>query len=186
MKKLCRWTSPAFLCLAVLAGVGSAAAQQPAASALPGGASSLQETHGDWQVICGQPEEEKAPVCVFSQLLMQQSQRLLSVELVPQEGGRTARGSLFLPFGLSLADGVSLKVDDGDPSQPLAFRTCLPVGCSVPVSFGENMVAALKAGSTLHLQARESQNGQPVDLQVSLKGFSAALDRAVALTRAAR
>ncbi|WP_069093614.1 invasion associated locus B family protein [Methyloligella halotolerans] len=70
---------------------------------LPGGASSLTETHEDWTVGCSVQAEGKR--CVFSQALgnKQTGQRLLSMELRPEGDG--IEGVILAPFGLRLAKG---------------------------------------------------------------------------------
>src|SRR5262245_19379174 len=116
------------LCCAGLGGSPNAVAQT--APTLPGGASSLTETHGDWTVACAL--QDKALRCGLSQ---QQSdpksrQRMLAVELALAADGK-ADGALVLPFGLALDKGVVPRIDDGKPMQTLPFRTCLPAGCIV-------------------------------------------------------
>ncbi len=57
---------------------------------------------------------------------------------------------MILPFGLLLEKGASVQVDDDAASaQTLKFRTCLPLGCVVPVSFDAAILAKLKKGTVL-------------------------------------
>src|SRR5690606_27441238 len=83
------------------------------ANGLPGGASSLNETHGDWRVACTAPEG--AVRCAVSQTQVQSEnrQRILAIELTATEGGDAASGTLVLPFGLKLDQGVVLSMDEG-------------------------------------------------------------------------
>ena len=62
---------------------------------LPGGASSLQETHGDWRVACAQQNGKK--VCAFSQQQTDKDTRqlVLAVELNAPAADR-AEGTLIL------------------------------------------------------------------------------------------
>src|SRR5690606_21603663 len=84
---------------------------QVAAGGLPGGASSIQETFGAWTVSCRIVEARKA--CTFSQARgnQQTGQRSLAIELKPPAEGKT-EGVLVLPFGLSLAAGIKLALDE--------------------------------------------------------------------------
>jgi invasion protein IalB len=169
----------AVLC-ALLAGTLPASAQDPA-STLPGGASSLQETYGDWLVACSQLETGKR--CTFSQRQARQDgQRVLGVELAvtPQQ---IVTGALVLPFGLELDAGVSLQVDDTEARPPLRFSTCLPAGCVVPLAFDAPMLIALRRGSALKLNVRAAGATEPLSFSISLRGFSAALDRISELVR---
>ena len=154
----------------VLATVASAAAQeatQARVSPLPGGASSIVETFEDWRVTCGANGDKS--VCTISQTQNQQNgQRVLEIGVGPGEGEGTVKGALSLPFGLALDKGVTLQIGDGNPGEPIAFSTCLPGGCIVPAQ-------------TIKLGAVTVQE-QAAQFAVSLKGFSAALDRAAAIT----
>mgnify|MGYP001244534852 CR=1 FL=1 len=150
---------------------------QAAPSTLPGGATSLNETYEDWSVVCVQQPAGKR--CVLAQTQTQNGQRALTVELDPPKDGSVS-GVLLLPLGLALAAGVMLQVDDGKAGGPLAFRTCLPAGCLVPLSFDAATVGALRKGKALKLEAR-ADGGQAIRLTIPLRGFSNALDRVAAL-----
>lgn len=168
--------------LGLLAGTllvcGQAYAQAPA-STLPGGASSIQETFQDWRVACVQ--QEAAKHCAFSQQQSQQNgQLVLNIELVMQNE-KNAAGNLVLPFGLALASGATLQIDDGKPDATLPFKTCLPIGCIVPLSFDAAKLAALRKGQALKINAVASTDNKPVTLSVSLKGFAEAQDRVAVL-----
>jgi invasion protein IalB len=166
----------------VLATVASAAAQeatQARVSPLPGGASSIVETFEDWRVTCGANGDKS--VCTISQTQNQQNgQRVLEIGVGPGEGEGTVKGALSLPFGLALDKGVTLQIGDGNPGEPIAFSTCLPGGCIIPLNFDEATVAQLRSAQTIKLGAVTVQE-QATQFAVSLKGFSAALDRAAAI-----
>lgn len=159
-----------------------AQADSPAqpASPLPGGASSLNETYKDWNVVCVQQGAGKR--CVLSQTRTQQNgQRVLAVELNPP-AGNSISGVLLLPLGLALDAGVTLQIDDKPATQPLRFRTCVPAGCVVPLSFDAATVAALRTGTVVKLRAA-ADGGKEALFSISLQGFPNALDRLVALAR---
>ena len=149
-----------------------------AASTLPGGASALSETYGDWQVACSQ--QEAAKHCSLSQSLVRQDgQRVLAIELAAPTAG-VVTGIIVLPFGLALASGAMLQIDDKPAGQPLPFRTCLPVGCVVPIPLDAGAIASLRAGVALKVIAT-SDAGEQTPFSISLAGFAAALDRVAAL-----
>ncbi|TWG91971.1 Invasion protein B, involved in pathogenesis [Mesorhizobium sp. J18] len=85
-----------------------------------------------------------------------------------------------MPFGLDLASGAELQIDDGTPGQALHFRTCLPAGCAVSVNIDAEMLTALRNGTTLKVHAKADGGNQTV-FSISLKGFGGAFDRAAAL-----
>ena len=145
---------------------------------LPGGASSLTERHGDWTVACStaQQDEKLTKVCGLTQQQVNaEGKRVLAIELLPDPSG--AVGNLVLLFGLDLATGVQLLVDETELTQPLPYGTCMPVGCLVELRFGPDLVSALRAGGVL--TARPAVlGGESADFTISLAGFSAAYDRA--------
>ncbi len=150
------------------------------AAPLPGGASTLQETYQDWTVSCQSQKETSICVMRQDQSSTQTGQRVLTAELRNVEG--KVEGVLLMPFGLDLAKGAALKIDEvAGPN--FAFSTCLPQGCLAPVSFEAKQVAALKAGTNINVTTTALSPSQPVAFKVSLKGFGAALDRITALTK---
>jgi len=174
------------LSLAAAAGSGgSSAGAQPAASTaapatLPGGATSLQETFGDWQVGCVVQGPVKRCALTQEQINQQSRQRVFAIEI--SIAGDKLEGILLMPFGLMFDRGVILQIDE-QPAQPaLKFRTCLPGGCLVPLSLDTKIVGALRVGSAL--KARASADGGTDQLYtISLKGFGQALDRVSVLSK---
>ncbi|QCI69530.1 invasion associated locus B family protein [Phreatobacter stygius] len=158
----------------------AAAAVAAQAPSLPGGATSLQESHGDWVVGCAVQGNAKRCGLSQEQTNQQTRQRVLAMEMTP--AGDRIEGLLLLPFGLVLDQGVVLQIDDLPQGQPLRFRTCLPSGCLVPVSFDARQAVALRAGTALKARVLP-EGGQPSVLTISLKGLGPALDRTAALVR---
>ncbi|UGX89307.1 invasion associated locus B family protein [Phyllobacterium meliloti] len=156
-------------------------AQAPTPSTLPGGASSIQETYQDWRVSCVQQQAGKS--CSFSQQQTQQNgQVILSIELTTNDA-KSVTGNLVLPFGLALASGATLQVDEGKPDATMPFRTCFPVGCVVPLSFSAEKLAGIRKGKVLKVNAVASADNKPVVLNVSLNGFAEAQDRVSVLAK---
>jgi invasion protein IalB len=152
---------------------------------LPGGASTLNETHGAWTVTCAiATQEDGGPVtrCALSQtqLHSQTRQRALAIELHPEGDG--VDGMLVLPFGLAIASGVSYQLDEGEAGVPQHFRTCLPAGCLIDIAFDARTMESLKVGDALKVKAT-ADGGKEMVLSISLAGFSSAYDRVVALTQ---
>lgn len=152
------------------------AASQPA-SPLPGGASALRETFEDWQVVCSVTNAIRN--CALAQQQQQRStnQLVLAAEFGPTQDDGSVAGRLVLPFGLLMSAGVTLQIDDLPVSGAYPFRTCLSVGCIVPLTLDAGMVVDARAGAVLTIMATASETSQSVRLAVSLAGFAAALDR---------
>ncbi|SFJ41830.1 Invasion protein IalB, involved in pathogenesis [Aquamicrobium aerolatum DSM 21857] len=155
-----------------------------AASVLPGGASSVQETYEDWQVNCRQ-QEASSPTCTFSQIQSNANgQRVLAIELTSSDGGKNMLGNLMLPFGLLLDAGVGFQVDEGKSGEARRFSTCVPAGCVVPLALDAATASALRAGQKLNILARVADGNRDMVFPISLKGFSLALDRTIQLLSA--
>jgi invasion protein IalB len=177
-----------FWAAAMLLVLGSQASAQTVATpvtpqvTLPGGASSLSETHDDWTVVCTIKDNKKE--CEFSQAIgnKQTGQRILSIELQPDVGDK-AHGVILAPFGLRLSDGLTLKVDDKTLGAPLAFTTCVEAGCIAPINFDVQQLATIADGSQMTVNAVNAGSGEPITLNISLKGFSAARKRASQLMK---
>lgn len=147
----------------------------------PGGASSISEVHGDWTLVCG--EQDEIGTCVVTQNLSnsQTGQRVLAVELEPaSEGGLD--GTLVLPFGLLLADGVRMQIDAVNIGEVLPFAVCYEYGCLVDLSFDDAGVDLLRRGTTLRFLGTVADSGESVALSLSLAGISSALARGITLT----
>jgi invasion protein IalB len=105
---------------------------------------------------------------------------VLAVELQPR--GDRAEGLLVLPFGLAIDKGVSIKIGEAEIGPALRFKTCLPQGCIVPLSFDAKAMALLRKGTVLSLGAL-GDGDQPVPFSISLGGFVPAFDRAATLAK---
>jgi invasion protein IalB len=169
--------SPVFALAALLASTWSSFAQ-----GIPGGATSLNEIHGDWTLSCTAPDG--VAHCTISQLQLQgeNRQRLLAMELTRARGDNGATGALVLPFGLRLSDGITLGLDHAAPFQRLHFTTCLPAGCLVPLAFDANLISAIGSSTALAIKATANDSGEEVALSVSMSGFTSALTRLTELT----
>lgn len=150
-----------------------------AQSALPNGASTVQETYQDWRLTCNM--RDKTPACTISQDQTQQNgQRLLAVEVQMRPDG-SAIATFLLPFGIVLDSGVTPNVDDQPPLKPVRFRTCLPTGCIALILIDSPTLTKLRAGSRLNLKVTADPD-KALSFQVSLHGLSAALDRVAVLS----
>jgi invasion protein IalB len=172
-----------FFTMAVFASlwIAPASAQEPA---LPGGATSLREVHGDWVVNCviASEEDRARKVCALSQEQQnsKSGQRIVAIEIQPSPDA--AMATLFLPFGLELATGAALQIDEGTKGQVLPFRTCLPAGCIISTTLEAKMLVSLRNGTSLKVYAR-ADKGKETVFPLSLKGFGGAFDRTVTLAK---
>jgi len=153
--------------------------QTPAAQ-LPNGASSINETYGDWTVDCRIADSQKQCVLSQAQGNNQTGQRTFAIELRMPKDGKTD-GTILMPFGLRLDAGAILKLDDQSLGQGLRFSTCVPQGCLLPVSLPTVATDAMKQAKHLTVASLSISSGEAVTFNVSLNGFAAALARIGAL-----
>lgn len=157
-------------------------AQSRVSSAPQNAPSVINETYNDWVVLCSAGTQGRMCVITQQQRKKDTNQLVLAVEF-NEIGADGIKGSMILPFGLKLADGVTLQIDDGAVSRPNPFVTCMPAGCVVSLGFDAAAVTQLRSGTAVKLVAKAHDGGQNVLLNVSLKGFSTALDRALDLAK---
>lgn len=168
--------------LAPMAFGGAPLAQDQGTPLLPGGASSLSETYGDWTVSCVLVtlETGQGSRCALSQRQVNgQGQQILAVELRPTESGLS--GLMVLPFGLAVAEQVSFSIDESGAVAQAPFSTCLSAGCLVPIELESSVVSGLRAGGVLGISI-PTPAGTGVEMTISLIGISLAIDRVTELT----
>lgn len=86
-------------------------------------------------------------------------------------------GTLTLPFGLALTEGISLSADE-KPLQTLKFSTCLPEGCVVPVQWDKEQVKILMNAGKWTLTGKNSGvSAEKIELQLPVNGLDKALQR---------
>jgi len=165
--------------LSALLALGAMSATTAFAQELP---SSQVETYKDWTLRCV-PVEGKQTCQIMQELSSKQSgQRVLAFVVDQQSHSAPASGTLILPFGLELSAGISATVDEQTVFEELAFSTCLPAGCLAPVELTDAFTKQLQAGQSLTLTVKSISSQQPVAIELSLAGFSAAFARLNALS----
>lgn len=170
--KTFRFRSKSFALTAALSLVSFA----PAFAALPEGANSLNETYQDWVVACVSDGENNQCSMIQNQVERDSGQRMMTVELSLGENGEL-QGILLLPFGLALAEGVTVSIDDQANKSEFGFSTCLPQGCVAPVKMDASMIDAFKTGEKMNIEAAAVNTNERIDLGASLRGFTAAYNR---------
>ncbi len=162
---------------ALLMGLGAATLPASAQTADDGQPDRLNETYRDWIVQCvSQAQNGGARVCEMVQQLSQREggQRVLTAA-VRSPGNGTTQMTLIAPFGLLLSEGVSVRLGDQEVLRG-TFLTCLSNGCIANLDVPADAVSAL-ARATAATVRMTSVQGAPFEIEVSLMGFTAALNR---------
>jgi invasion protein IalB len=159
------------------AAVAAGTTPPSATAGLPGGATSLSETHGDWTVACRVLDRKgkSGRVCSMTQQQTnRKGQRALAIELRPEGDGAT--GVVVLPFGVAVTKGMRIAVDGTELGSNRPFSTCLQIGCLAPLILGKGDLGKLQAGKKLAVTAA-AMGGRTFAIPASLKGFTSALKR---------
>lgn len=166
---------------AALAALLSAGA--PAAAQQADAPDTLLESYRDWTVRCAIPAEGGERVCEMAQEIRQRGEggrRVLSMAVKRGEG-EEAQMTFLGPFGIRLAEGMGLRIDEAEtPQMRLSFLTCVPDGCIVVAPLPPELSAMLAAGTALEAEM-VALNGDTVRVALSLDGFTAAWSRLDAL-----
>jgi invasion protein IalB len=172
--------TPAALALVPVLALALAA---PAAAQQGDTPDTLTETYSDWLVRCAAPAADGQRQCEMVQEVRERAEngrRVLSLALQRADGEATQITAIG-PFGLRLADGLGLRVDEADPPQlTIPFLTCVSDGCIAVAQLEPELRAVLQDGATLEA-VLVAVTGEPVRIGLSLAGFTAAWNRLGAL-----
>lgn len=148
-------------------------APYPAAAAEP-----TTQDFDDWRMVCETVDKEKR--CRAIQLLSikqdEKTQVMLIASIGYAEDGKTGRVPtlrLSTPLGVMLPAGLAVNVDQGE-KENLPFHICLMDGCMTEIGLSDKGIADMKKGRKMNVTYRAAGLKQPVAVQVSLKGFTAA------------
>jgi invasion protein IalB len=103
------------------------------------------------------------------------SQRAIGVTIFRPDPKGSAMMRISLPHGILLPDGVSMWVDSGQPTSHV-IAIADQNGSYSTFELDGTLILMLKAGHVLNLGVK-LPNGQSIDFQLSLKGFSTAFDK---------
>lgn len=134
----------------------------------------------NWEHRCQKDEksgkEDKSQCEIFKLIRVKESKgRVAEFAIGKNEKTKegTYSGVVVLPLGILLEDGVLFKIDD---DKPVKFRPrfCAQVGCVSYISLDKNLIDTMKKGNKISFIFRSS-NGQKVNVDMVLSGFSKAL-----------
>jgi len=160
----------------------------PAATspAPPAGTSSDSPPAADrtWTVACAEPAAGQPRSCrLAAQAILQpQNQRLLGAVLLRQPETRTLSLVFQMPHGAALPAGLAWQVDEAEP-QRLAFQTSDAEGLYAGVPVADDLLAALRRGSTLRVSFMVAARREPLTVSLPLAQFAEAAAEFLAAER---
>ncbi|MDJ0630258.1 MAG: invasion associated locus B family protein [Rhodobacter sp.] len=130
---------------------------------------------GDWELRCIRSEEENDPCQLYQLLDDGNGNPVAEINIFPLTGeGPAAGATVITPLETLLTEQLSVSVDGGR-AKKYPFSWCSQVGCFARLGFSNDDVNAFKRGvnATLTIVPVAAAD-QKVNLNVSLKGFTAA------------
>jgi invasion protein IalB len=157
-----------------------AQAGQPGQAAQPGqqqqaAADQPQLMYSPWMKVCGKgPDTNNKQVCVITKDgRLENGMPVAIVQLFEPEGGQKVL-RVTVPLGMQLSHGTRLLIDQGQPAQS-PYSICFPVGCMADYQVPDDMIAKMKKGQNIVVQAINMQ-GTPISLPLPLNDFAKAYD----------
>lgn len=130
----------------------------------------------EWTKVCGKDERTNAETCYTTRdFVTDKGQRIVAVAVYDVKAKNAPKLlRILMPLGLLVPPGIRVAAEK---SQPAAGRysSCLPHGCFAEVAVKDDLVAALKKGTTLNVSAR-NQGGKEITFTVPTDGFGKAFD----------
>ena len=151
------------------------APQQPQQPPQQGAADQPQLMYSPWMKVCGKgPDTNNKQVCVITKDgRLENGMPVAVVQLFEPEGeAKVLR--VTVPLGMQLQHGTRLIIDQAAPAQS-PYRICFPIGCMADYPVTDEVIASLKKGQMLTIQAINMQ-GTPISLPLPLADFAKAYD----------
>ena len=157
-----------------------AAKQAPPAAAAPAEAPAAQAgepqlMYSPWMKVCGKGQDtNNKQVCVITKDgRLENGMPVAIIQLFEPEGeAKVLR--VTVPLGMQIQHGTRLLIDQGQPAQS-PYRICFPVGCMSDYPVTDDILAKMKKGKMLTVQAINMQ-GTPISLPMPLVDFAKAYD----------
>jgi len=160
------------------------APQQPAtpppAAATPAAAppadQQIQLIYAPWTKFCLKGQDANAKQVCFTGKdgRIESGQPVIAAVVIEPEGEPKKILRVTLPLGMLLVHGTRIIVDNNPPAQS-AFVICFQNGCMSDYDVTPELLASMKKGQNLVVQAISSNN-QPVTLPLPLGDFAKAYD----------
>lgn len=136
------------------------------------------EEFSDWSIRCISVPDGREPCTIYQLLTDEDGNEVAEVNFFPLDGedGAAAGANVVVPLETLLPAQLTLSVDGANARRyPYAF--CNQVGCVARLGFTQAEVDEMKAGAMgLITLVPAAAPDQRVDLEMSLSGFTAAME----------
>lgn len=142
-------------------------------------AASDPEKVEDWTVSCKpakDPAKDKER-CVMYMLMVEPENRrpVFKMQIGYLAAAKPPYAMFVLPLGVKVGAGLQLRIDKTDPIN-FPFEACSKDGCSAFLKLDDAVMKPLQGGKKVTFVFLNKQ-AKPVGIDISLKGFSAALKK---------
>lgn len=178
MKRLCSTIAA----LAIVAIAPTAKGAEAAAESVAAASSNVaRQVFGDWVVACV-PQKSGHQSCIILQTLASRKlKKPVSVFTIGKDRTGKLRGSVRVPVGVSLSEGVVVDIGAQGPFT-VSYSACHPIGCFAPFDLTAPLVGDLKSAKQIAVVAH-SVSQQVLRFDFSTRGFPAAYERYVAQSK---
>lgn len=146
---------------------------------LPAG-EKIVSTHKDWQIRC-----REVPDCFLYQLVKDSRDvpiAEVNVISLSRADGAVAGVTIVTPLRTLLTGGLTLQIDNGR-LQKYPYLFCAQAGCAARFGYDAEGLAQLKRGNLGRMTIISvDRPDTPIVLDISLSGFTAAMDELVDIT----
>jgi invasion protein IalB len=135
----------------------------------------VQLMYSPWMKVCGKgPDTNNKQVCVVTKDgRLENGMPVAIVQLFEPEGEQKVL-RITVPLGMQLAHGTRVIVDQNQPMQA-PYKICFPVGCMADYPATDDLIAKMKKGQQITVQAINLQ-GTAISLPLPLADFAKAYD----------
>lgn len=140
----------------------------------------LVKKYDAWNHLCTKVSEGPDACHIFQSITDDKGNPVAEISLfkLPEGGVAEAGATIITPLRTLLTANLVMTIDGGQPKQ-YPFNWCENIGCVARIGFTGVELASLKAGTNAILTLRSAENPSvPVNLGLSLKGFTAAYEAA--------
>lgn len=138
----------------------------------------VKSTYQDWTIRCIKADEGSDPCELYQLMKDSDGNSVAELTMIPLANGDAAAGAtLVAPLETDLIKGLGFSIDGGK-ARGYPFSFCAPVGCISRMGFTAAELSGLKRGNEalVTLLPFGADPKKPVNLALSLSGFTAAFD----------
>ena len=138
------------------------------------------EEFKDWTYVCGRQDIAQGQ-CAMTQSFEdpETGHNIFTIVIEKPGYNETPQASLRTPLSVSLPEGVSFKIDDGEEEFQLAYRYCQLSGCRALIDLGDVLLPAMIKGHNLKLGYVQAYTQKRIAIKISLKGFTKAFQHLI-------